>query len=313
MEVVMKVMPERGYTGRIRIYLSEMFPVPERLTGAVLLYMSFTLFLARIHGIETRIFSLRNAVGTVSLFLIMLILRLMDEIKDRQTDIQLFSHRPLPSGRVHEVDISFTLKVAVALYVVVNAFSLGTLWAALAVFAYTLLMFRYFFIPGILKRRLLLTLATHNLIVPIMLLYILLLFAAEHGMGAEDILLNQVCILVVMYWSMFFAWEISRKIRSADEEDDYVTYSRIFGPFGAVLIASGAQTITLVAALIFYLTVPMPLLFLLIVWTGYLMAIIGHMFFLIRPNGKTYRLGPFAERYILLVNAALIISHAFKM
>jgi 4-hydroxybenzoate polyprenyltransferase len=309
----MKLLPERGYTGRIRIYFSEMFPIPKMFIGAALLYLSFSLFLARIHGIQMEIISVTNLIGSLSLLMIMLILRLMDEIKDRETDLQLFSHRPLPSGRVQERDIIFSLKGVIACYVAINLFSPATLWMALMVLAYTFLMFRYFFIPTVLKRSLLLNLATHNPIVPIMLTYVLALFAAEHGLGPGDLSWNYVCILVVMYWTMFFAWEISRKIRSAEEEDDYVTYSKIFGPFGAVSLALGAQTVTLAAALVFDSAMSMPILFLLIVWTGYLITMGGYLRFIARPNHKTSNLGPFAEKYIIMVNAAFIASHALTI
>jgi 4-hydroxybenzoate polyprenyltransferase len=309
----MKLLPERGYTGRIRIYFSEMFPIPKMFIGAALLYLSFSLFLARIHGIQMKIISVTNLIGSLSLLMIMLILRLMDEIKDRETDLQLFSHRPLPSGRVQERDIIFSLKGVIACYVAINLFSPATLWMALMVLAYTFLMFRYFFIPTVLKRSLLLNLATHNPIVPIMLTYVLALFAAEHGLGPGDLSWNYVCILVVMYWTMFFAWEISRKIRSAEEEDDYVTYSKIFGPFGAVSLALGAQTVTLAAALVFDSAMSMPILFLLIVWTGYLITMGGYLRFIARPNHKTSNLGPFAEKYIIMVNAAFIASHALTI
>lgn len=309
----MKLLPERGYTGRIRIYFSEMFPIPKMFIGAALLYLSFSLFLARIHGIQMKIISVTNLIGSLSLLMIMLILRLMDEIKDRETDLQLFSHRPLPSGRVQERDIIFSLKGVIACYVAINLFSPATLWMALMVLAYTFLMFRYFFIPTVLKRSLLLNLATHNPIVPIMLTYVLALFATEHGLGPGDLSWNYVCILVVMYWTMFFAWEISRKIRSAEEEDDYVTYSKIFGPFGAVSLALGAQTVTLAAALVFDSAMSMPILFLLIVWTGYLITMGGYLRFIARPNHKTSNLGPFAEKYIIMVNAAFIASHALTL
>jgi len=309
----MKLLPERGYPGRIRIYFSEMFPIPKMFIGAALLYLSFSLFLARIHGIQMEIISVTNLIGSLSLLMIMLILRLMDEIKDRETDLQLFSHRPLPSGRVQERDIIFSLKGVIACYVAINLFSPETLWMALMVLAYTFLMFRYFFIPTVLKRSLLLNLATHNPIVPIMLTYVLALFATDHGLGPGDLSWNYVCILVVMYWTMFFAWEISRKIRSAEEEDDYVTYSKIFGPFGAVSLALGAQTVTLAAALVFDSAMSMPILFLLIVWTGYLITMSGYLRFIARPNHKTSNLGPFAEKYIIMVNAAFIASHALTL
>ncbi len=306
-------LPERGYTRRIRIYFSEMFPIPARIVGASLLFVSFTLSLARIHGTEATVFSLKTVIGSLGVFMIMLILRLMDELKDMETDLELFSHRPLPSGRVKERDITFSLAGAVFFYLAVNLLSPETLWVALVALAYTFLMFRYFFIPRILKRYLLLNLATHNPIIPIMLFYILALYKAEQGLGLRDLSWNYILVLVLMYWAMFFAWEISRKIRTAEEEDAYVTYSKILGPAGAVGVAAGAQTVTMAAGLFFFSTMPMSVLFLLIMLAGYFITMSGYLRFITRPNRTTSDPGPFAERYIVIVIAASIVGHAMTM
>ena len=47
-------------------------------------------------------------------------LRLMDELKDQEVDRALFRDRPLPSGRIHEADIVFTLWVGIALFLAPN-------------------------------------------------------------------------------------------------------------------------------------------------------------------------------------------------
>ena len=290
-----------------------MFPIPARLVGASLLYVSFTLSLARIHGTEAAVFSLKTVIGSLGVFMIMLILRLMDELKDRETDLELFSHRPLPSGRVKEKDIIFSLAGTVFCYIAVNFLSFETLWVALVVLAYAFLMFRYFFIPRILKRYLLLNLATHNPIIPIMFFYILAMYTTEQGLGLKDLSWSYIMVLVVMYWAMFFAWEVSRKIRSAEEENAYMTYSRIFGSAGAIGLAAGAQTVTLAAGFFIFSTMSMSVFFLLIMLAGYFITMSGYLRFIVNPNRTTSDLGPVAERYIVIVIAASVLGHALTM
>ncbi|MFV2082556.1 MAG: hypothetical protein ACC669_11925, partial [bacterium] len=150
-------------------------------------------------------------------------------------------------------------------------------------------------------------------IIPIMLFYILALYKAEQGLGLKDLSWNYVLVLIVMYWAMFFAWEISRKIRTAEEEDAYVTYSKIFGPAGAVGLAVGAQTVTMAAGLFIFSTIPMSVLFLLIMLAGYFITMSGYLRFITKPNRTTSNLGLIAERYIVIVIAAFIVGHALTM
>lgn len=133
----------------MRIYLAEMYPILTHLFSSVLLYIGFVTFQQRINAVRAPIFSLYTIVGIWSVFALMLILRLMDELKDREIDCELFSDRPLPSGKVLESDISFSLIGVTALYLFANVWIGAALWMALFVLGYSLLMFKYFFIPHI--------------------------------------------------------------------------------------------------------------------------------------------------------------------
>ena len=307
----MQYLPSKGYFKRMRIYFSEMYPLPARLLAAGLLNLSFLSFLVRIQDVKTTIFSRGTFIGIWSIFSLLLILRLMDELKDKEIDRELFQQRPVPSGRVLEPDIRFSLCLVIALYLTVNLSMGKVLWISLAVLGYTFLMFKYFFIPRILRKHLLLNLATHNPVIPIMLCYLVTLFSAEHKLSLENMRWSSIALLIVMYWSMSFAWEISRKIRSAQEEDAYVTYSRIFGRIGAVLVAGSAQTISFSIGLYFYRTLSFSLLFLAVLTLGYVLTMWGHMRFILRPNPVNSRLKAFAERYMLIVFIARILQYAF--
>lgn len=164
-----------GFLPRLQTYLAEMFPVWRHLFLAALLYLSSAGLLRRIHDLPLGLLRTSTLVGICSVFSLLLMLRLMDELKDKEIDRALFPHRPLPSGQVLEADIRLALGAVIALYLAVNLLISGALWSALGVLGYALLMFRYFGIPRVLRKYLLLNLATHNPIVPIILLHLLVL------------------------------------------------------------------------------------------------------------------------------------------
>ncbi len=298
--------PAPGYARRMKVYFKEMFPLGRRLSFATLFYFAFVLLLARIHGQRLAVFSFWNIVGIWDIFALLLILRLMDELKDRRTDLELFRERPLPSGRVLPPDISFSLAVAIILYLAANSWAGPGFWTAAGVLAYAFLMFRYFFMPRILRRHLLLNLATHNPITAWLLIHTVCLFSLQAGLPLRAIRWKPALLLIAMNWAMVFAWEISRKIRSAVEENAYVTYSQIFGREGAVALAGGAQTLAFALAVCFFRQLRLSWLAVAVLVVGYGATLAGHLRFLARPSPLTSRLKPFAEGFVASLCLAVI-------
>jgi hypothetical protein len=270
---------------------------------AVLLYASFATVLARLHRWPA--VTLRELLlGGGSVFAIMLVLRLMDELKDLDVDRRLFASRPVPSGRVLESDVRTSLFAVAGLFLCAHVGSGASFWTALGLLGFTVLMFRWFFVPDLMRPRLLLTLATHNPVVPLLLLHLAGLAAAARGRGLHDLDARRLLPLVAVYWLPLFAWEVARKIRAPLEEDDYVTYSRLLGRPGAVLLAGGAQTLSL--GLGFWLgrqngfaaggTACAGI--------GWAIAQAAHVRFLLRPDPVTSRLRPFAELFVVAQLAA---------
>lgn len=304
----MLALPKSGYAARMAIYLSEMYPIPEHLLVSSLLYISIAVFVRSTHDLGSPV-GLGFAVsGIASLFAIMLMIRLMDELKDRIIDLRLFPERPFPSGKVLESDITFSIIALSVLFVCANLWVGTPAWVVAMVLGYSLLMFKHFFIPHKLRENLLLTLATHNVFVPIVYVYVLTLVANENGLALASFNWSAV-LLVLMYWAMSFAWEIARKIRAAEEENAYVTYSRIFGPTRAVLVAGFAQTASFAIGLYFYRVFSLSAIFLALLALGYATAIAGHARFVRRPSPASSKLRPFAEAFILCVLIAHSVEH----
>jgi 4-hydroxybenzoate polyprenyltransferase len=296
-----KPMTEADFSKRMKNYFSEMFPLPQRLTMTALLYISFITILGQIHQLRPSFFSYGTMVGIWSIFAMLMILRLMDELKDREVDRELFRDRPLPSGRVSESDILISLAVVGCLYLVANVLAKGLFLMGLVVLGYSILMYNFFFMPRILRKYLLLNLATHNPIFCLMLLHLVILFSIQQGLSLRNIHRFETCLLIGMYWSALFAWEISRKIRSREEENAYVTYSQILGRIGAVFVAWVAQTIAFAIGLYFYYTLQLSPVFLTILTVGYAIVVWSYGRFVVKPNRTTSKLKPFVEIYILSI------------
>jgi 4-hydroxybenzoate polyprenyltransferase len=292
------------YVGRMRIYLREMYSFPKHLVSALLIYVSFTALLKMNYGVRAPFPTLYSLVGTMSIFLFLLILRLMDELKDIKIDLELFPSRPVSSGRVLASDIRLALGVAIACFLALNSLDMQSWWMSLGLLGYAILMFRYFFVPDILRKDLILNLLTHNPVVPILFMYLVVLFAAEHSIQLDTMDWEFNLLLCLMYWGMSFAWEIARKIRAEAEENTYVTYSQLFGKRGAVAIAASAQTLTVCSAVFIAWLESFSGLYVVVCLIGYCVAVMGYVRFLYRPTPMTSRLRPFAESFMLVIALA---------
>jgi 4-hydroxybenzoate polyprenyltransferase len=133
------------------------------------------------------------------------------------------------------------------------------------------------------------------------LLHVAVVFAQECGVRLKEFDRSSVLLLTGMFWSMSLAWEISRKIRSREEENAYVTYSQIFGRRRSVLVAGLCQTATLTIGIYFYVTFSLSITFLLIITAGYAAMLGAYARFIIAPSVMTSKLKPWAELFLLSV------------
>ncbi|UCD64669.1 MAG: hypothetical protein JSW34_04325 [Candidatus Zixiibacteriota bacterium] len=297
-------LPTRGYHARMRVYLREMYPPLSRLATASLACVSFLLLLGPIAGPRAVSLSACTPVGIWTLFALTLILRLMDELKDRDIDRRLFGDRPLPSGKVKESDIRFSLLLVCASLLIPNMVSGQLFLFSALLLGYAVLMYHYFFVPAAWHKYLLLNLATHNPIVPIMFIYVVVLFAVQSGIPLSALPWSTIILVVAMYWSLFMGWEIARKIRHTKEETEYITYSKIFGRTAATVIVFTVQVGAVVIGVYLYYALSLSEVFLAVVVKGGLALACGYIAFLTGriKSGKKLRL--LAEGYAVTIMLA---------
>jgi 4-hydroxybenzoate polyprenyltransferase len=297
-----------GYLERMRLYLAEMFPLGRHLSIAAVTYLATAAFARDVHGIDTSVWSAYLLLGVWSYLTVPLLLRLMDELKDLDIDRALFAERPLPSGRVKESDIRTSIVGVIIIYLGANAVHRLTLLAAVVITAYALLMFKRFFAEQAHQDSLPLTLATHNPIVPLSLSYGFFLFAGEHDLALSDLAWEPVLTFVLMLWMPFLAWEVSRKIRAPEEEDAYVTYTRLLGQRGAVGVVLCVQAIGIAAAAGLCFTLSSHWLIFVLPGVAWLVMFWAGRRFLKMPNRRTSELRPFAEAFLIAMIGSVLIS-----
>jgi len=298
-----------GFAARMRIYFAEMFPLPTHLLVAVGMFGSLASFVARTTGVEPALLSWRGLAGIWTVFDVFLILRLMDDLKDRDIDRVLFPARPLPSGRVRESDIRGALAAAIAAYLAV-ALPFGVaFWSALAVLAYLLLMFRLFFVPGLLRASLPLSVATHAPIVPLLLAHCTVLYAGTSGMSLASVRWRFVVPFVIALWTAMEAWEVGRKIRAPADETEYVTYSRLLGVRGAVSVSIVLRTVAAAVAIGLGFIVGGSAIQIVLTAVGYGLALAMDLRFVARPSYETCRCRAAAELFGALFLLAQLLGY----
>jgi 4-hydroxybenzoate polyprenyltransferase len=302
----------QGYRRRMWAYLSEMFPIPGRLVLAVLLYLAVALFVADIAGVQIALISWFTALGVWSAFAPLLILRLMDELKDRDIDALLFPERPLPSGRVEVRDLGVTLVAVGVLYLGANAFVAEAFFGAAIVMGWSLLMFKRFFMPQAHRASLPLTLMTHNPIFPLIILHLVAIGTVAAGRDFSELPWSLVAPFIVMVWLPNLAWELARKIRSPEEETSYVTYSQILGSTGAVVTTAGVQAVSVALGVYLFAQLSLSWIYVGMLAAAYAVALWGFGRFLLRPSPETSGLRPYAEVFVIGVLAAQIVEFGLR-
>lgn len=177
--------------------------------------------------------------------LMFLQLRIADEFKDYDEDLEFRPYRPVQRGLV-------TLRQLRTLFVLCAAAQLGLAWLRspqlvlllLVAWVYLALMSREFFAPEWLKARPVIYLLSHMLIMPLVDLFATGCDWTTSPSGRPGSLAGLGSFLGASYFNGVVI-EIGRKIRSpSDEERGVRTYSSLWAPRRAVFVWLGAMSTT---------------------------------------------------------------------
>jgi 4-hydroxybenzoate polyprenyltransferase len=232
------------------VYQRERFPVIAHGLLIAAFSSSAVCFSALLRGrqigeiVIPQPLSLLVAYGTAFLFFLQL--RIADEFKDFEEDSRYRPYRPVPRGliKLRELAVVFVLtaliQLGLALWLDTGLlFLLGVTWT------YLVLMSKEFFVAEWLKKRHILYMLSHMIIVPLVDFYAT---ACDWRPASTQPPPGLLWFVVVSYFNGLVI-EIGRKIRGPQNEEEGVnTYSRLWGMRNAVTVWLGAMSLTAVFA-----------------------------------------------------------------
>lgn len=270
-------------------YTKERFPIPATLPYAMA-FFSLAYFLPNLFS-SKNIINLSDLIsGSIIFFLITFQIRILDEHKDFKKDSVAHPERMLSKGIITLAQLRKVLYVIIAIQLGINiCLGLNQLFIWFIIFIYTLLMFKEFFVPEFLNDRIGLYLISHQIIIPLMLLYGISMRTDICNMNSAD----TVHLMLFLFGSMLttISYEIGRKTWSADREHDLAdSYSKIWGIKKSVIIN---QVIALTAGLIFfyfYVISGIPVIHSIILAAFYLLFLISEIVFIRKSTGKNSKI-----------------------
>lgn len=158
-------------------------------------------------------------------------LRLFDELKDLDTDNQVNRDRPLPRGLIplREFKQVCTLLICCELLLSVWIGQAAFVACGIAI-AYSLLMYKEFYIGSWLKHQMELYAISHTVIAGFIALFI---FSAVTGVSPLNVPVLFAFVMLID-WMTFNIFEFARKTFGQEEEREGVeSYSNRLKPFGA--------------------------------------------------------------------------------
>ena len=206
--------------------MKERYPLIARLILGLIVFLEIHFIILLNEGVTSFDIGIQEFVGAFTVFAFLLWLRIADDLKDFETDKILFPDRPLARGAVYKKDVMILCVIVQAITVVLNVIFMNNLIFFCILYAYGYLMSKWFFQRAKIQPSLPLALVTHNPVQMFVNLYIISFTVIKYGLRPFTI------TTVMTLWTLYFPaliWEVSRKIKAPKDENDYTTYSKLFG------------------------------------------------------------------------------------
>lgn len=203
-----------------------MYPIIPRLILGFVVFLEIYFIILLNYGITEFSISVQEFVGGFTIFAFLMWLRIADDFKDYETDKVLFAERPLPSGRVHKKDLIVACAAVQVVALVINIIFMNNILFFVILYVYGFLMSKWFFQRSKIQPSLPLALVTHNPVQMIINIYTISFTCIKYQLNPVS--LTTFLVLFTLYFPALI-WEVSRKIRAPKDENDYTTYSKLFG------------------------------------------------------------------------------------
>jgi len=233
---------ETSLAARLWTYQGERFPLHVHGPVIAALAVSSLGVSALLCGRPVDISPAAVLTAFVALLGFFLQLRIADEFKDYDDDLKFRPTRAVPRGLVSLGELRFVgAMAAMVQFLLALWLDHRLLWLLLLVWTYLGLMSAEFFVKEWLKARPLAYLASHMIIVPLIVLFAT---ACDWLVHRDAISALGLAVFLLMSMCAAVAFEFGRKIRAPrDEEQGVETYSGLWG----IERAAGAWIVALVA------------------------------------------------------------------
>ena len=288
------------YFQRLNAYISERFPLHSHLCMVVIYFLA-NQFLAQVLGNPGQPLRIGwfTALGMLFLLCIFFHLRVFDEHKDYDDDIKHYPERILSRGIITLRDLKILGGIAIIVEIICAAVS-G--WSAVVAVGITIffswIMLHEFFVKKWLKAHFIIYAISHMLIMPLMTATIFSFTMRRPFWEAP-----------FLFWAYaaadFFAfanWEISRKIKLAEDEIDGVSsYSKELGLYTAGYVVLALRIINTAIAWMLGVFLELGLFYYIGLIVLFLITLFGLLRFRFNTNRKTAKdLEAYGGSYIIL-------------
>ena len=291
---------------RIHYYFKDRYPFIPRLILGFIVFLEIYFIVLLNNGVTTFNITIQEFIGGYTIFAFLYWLRVADDLKDFETDQKLFPERPLPSGKVKKKDIIISCLIINGIAIGLNIAFMNNLIFLAILYAYGFLMSRWFFARNKIQPSLVLAVITHNPVQMIVNTYIISFTCIKYSIPA--ISLYTIMALFTLYFPALI-WEVSRKIKAPKDENDYTTYSKIFGYKKATVFVMVLTIIDIITnfILVFNLNkISVAILFLLVSWMTW-------KFIEFIKNPEKFKIVDKVERYTYLQETTMLITVALYL
>ncbi len=288
---------------RLHIYFKEMYPIIPRFVLGLIVFFEIYFIILLNNGITAFNIGIQEIVGSYTIFAFLMWLRIADDFKDYETDKKLFATRPLPSGKVKKKDLLIICSIVQAVALILNVIFMNNIYFFAFLYLYGFLMSKWFFQKSKIQPSLPLALVTHNPVQMIVNLYVVSFTCIKYELQA--VTLTNFLVLWTLYFPALI-WEISRKIKAPKDENDYTTYSKLFGYKKAtrfVFVLTWVDILTNILLVVNLNKITVVLLLLNVLWMS-----IKFIKFIKDPT--QYKIVDKVERYTYIQESLMLITVA---
>ena len=286
---------------RLHIYFKERYPIIPRIVLGLIVFLEIYFIVLLNNGVTKFNISIQEFVGAFTVFAFLLWLRIADDLKDYETDKKLFKDRPLPSGRVKKKDVMIICSIIQLIAIILNLLFMKNILFFIILYIYGYLMSKWFFQKNKIQPSLPLALVTHNPVQMFVNLYIISFTCIKYQIPAFSI--TTVMALFTLYFPALI-WEVARKIKAPKDENDYTTYSKIFGYKKATKFVLTMTILDIITNIILVWNlnkISVLVLILLVSWMTY-------KFIQFIKNPEKFKIVDKVERYTYLQEGTMLIT-----